>query len=80
MFCAISDPDSAHLFTKEAVSKAFQHVRNDGGSRAMQELTDTARELHRYGLLSKEELSHLILLSVTAPTADAEVLAIIAKW
>jgi hypothetical protein len=78
-FCAISDPDNAHLFTKEAAYKAFRHVRVDGGTRVMRELTETARELHKYGLVTKEELSQLILLSVTAPVSEAELLAKVAK-
>ncbi|BDT72778.1 hypothetical protein os4_23230 [Comamonadaceae bacterium OS-4] len=78
-FCAISDPANRHLFTKEAAYKAFQHVRVDGGSRVMQELTDTARELHKYGLMTKEELSHLILLSVTVPVDEAALMAKIAE-
>ncbi|MDR7307956.1 hypothetical protein [Rhodoferax saidenbachensis] len=78
-FCAISDPDNRHLFTKEAAFEAFKHVRVDGGSRVMQELTETARELHRYGLVTKEELSHLILLSVTAPVDEATLMAKIAE-
>ncbi len=78
-FCAISDPANRNLFTKEAAYKAFQHVRVAGGSRVIKELTETARELHKYGLISKEELSHLILLSVTAPVDEATLMARIAE-
>lgn len=78
-FCAISDPANRHVFTKEAAYKAFRHVRVDGGTRVMQELTDTARELQKYGLISKEELSHLILLSVTTPVSEAELMAKVAR-
>jgi hypothetical protein len=78
-FCAISDPSNRHVFTKEAAYEAFKHVRVDGGSRVMQELTETARELHKYGLVTKEELSHLILLSVTAPVDEAALMAKIAE-
>lgn len=78
-FCAISDPANRHLFTKEAVYESFKHVRVDCGSRVMRELTETARELHKYGLVTTEELSHLILLSVTAPASEAALMAKIAE-
>jgi hypothetical protein len=45
----------------------------------MQELTETARELQKYGLITKEELSQLISLSVNAPVNEAELMAMIAE-
>jgi hypothetical protein len=45
----------------------------------MQELTETARELHKYGLVTSEELSHIILLSLPAPVDEAELMAKIAE-
>lgn len=72
-FCAISDPSNRHLFTKEAAYEAFKHLRVEGGTDAANELIDTAREMHKSGLVSKKELSRLILLSVTVPMSDEDI-------
>lgn len=54
-------------------------ARDAGDSRVLKELLETAAELRNAGLMSKQDFSHMVLLSVTRPMTDAQIKEIIAK-
>ena len=76
---ALSNPQNTPIFNREAARQPLEQVRVDGDSHALAELLPAARELHQSGQVSDAELSYLVLLAITKPMDEAELLARIAQ-